>query len=118
MNENNKELPGIDMEPDGKKTRWFTSDSCVVRSGDFSEVFVGGMLVGRFGPKEKWARNILMIGLSEDSSIKRGKLAWAFGISAERLRQLRTIAEEQGIEALTGHRPGGSKPKVSGKKKV
>ena len=115
MKRKETELPGLDV--DQSRTRWFTSDSCVVRNGEFSEVFVSGFLVGQYGPKEIWARNILMVSLAQDASVKPGKLAWAFGISTERLRQLRRIAEEQGVEALAGKRRGGSKPKVGGKKK-
>jgi hypothetical protein len=111
-------LPGLEGNSSGSETRWFTPNSCVIRHGDFSEVFVGGMLVGRYGPKEIWARNILLVGLAEDQTIKRGKLAWAFGLTAERLRQLRKIVADQGVDALPGRPRGGSTPKVSGKKKA
>ena len=117
MKREQKELPGLEEIEGGRETRWFTSSSCVVHHGDYAEVFVGGMLVGRYGPKDIWMRNILLVGLAEDPKIKRGKLARAFGLTPERLRQLRRIVEEQGIQALPGRLRGGSEQKVSSKKK-
>lgn len=111
------ELPGLEENKGGPETRWFTSDSCVIHHGDYSEVFVGGLLVGRYGPKDVWMRNLLLVGLAEDPKIKRGKLARAFGLTPERLRQLRKIVEEQGIPALPKRLRGGSEQKLSSKKK-
>lgn len=118
MKREQKELPGLEENKGGRETRWFTSNSCVVHHGDFSEVFVGGMLVGRYGPKDIWMRNLLLVGLAEDPKIKRGKLAWAFGLTTERLRQLRQLVEEQGMQALPGRLRGGSEPRVDSKKKA
>lgn len=115
--EKQNELPGLEKNSEGPETRWFTSDSCVIHHGDYSEVFVGGLLVGRYGPEEVLMRNLLLVGLAEDPKIKRGKLARAFGITPERLRQLRKIAEEQGIAALPTRTRGGSEQKLSSKKK-
>lgn len=118
MKNEDKELPGLERIKVDHETRWFTSNSCVIHHENISEVFVGGLLVGRYGPKEIYMRNLLLIGLSEDSRIKRGKLAWAFGVSAERLRQLRQLVETEGVDSLPGRPRGGSSPKTNDKKKV
>jgi hypothetical protein len=116
--EKNNVLPGLEDKSEGPETRWFTSDSCVIHHGDYSEVFVGGLLVGRYGPEDVMMRNLLLVGLAEDPKIKKGRLARAFGITPERLRQLRKIAEEQGTAALPRRKRGGSEQKLSSKKKA
>ena len=87
--------------------RWFSERGCVVDQGDHTEVFIGGTLIGAYEPSERFLRNLLMVQLSEDPEIQKGKLAAAFEVSAARLRQLRKIAREQGKEALPARGPGG-----------
>jgi len=93
--------------------RWFTRGGCVIHYDDYTEVFVGGTLVGRFGPKEVAARNLLLVGLAEDRKIRKGRLARAFDISDEHLRRLRRTVEAGGLEALPRRPRGGSQPKVT-----
>ncbi len=87
--------------------RWFSDRGCVVDQGDHAEVFIGGTLIGAYEPSERFLRNLLMVQLSEDSTIHKGKLAAAFEVTSARLRQLRKIAREQGKEALPDRGPGG-----------
>ena len=103
---------------DGSETRWFSADSCVVYRGDTIEVFIGGYLSGTFGPRDVLARNLLLVGLSRDRSFKKGKLAWAFKLTAERLRQLRRSVEAGGLEAIPAKASGGSEKKLGGPKRA
>lgn len=93
--------------------RWFTLGGCVVHYADHIEVFVAGTLIGRFEPREVAARNLLLVGLSEDRGIRKGRLARAFDISDEHLRRLRRTVEEGGLEALPRRPRGGSETKVT-----
>ena len=91
-------------------TRWFDAKSCVVRGEDgIRHVFVGGRLLGSFGPKDAAERNVLLIALSEEPKAHLGRLAAAFEISSETLRELRILVEREGIEAATQRRRGGSR---------
>ena len=84
-------------------TRWFDAKSCVVRGEDgIRHVFVGGRLLGSFGPKDAAERNVLLIAPSEEPKARLGRLAAAFEISSETLRELRVLVEREGIEAATG----------------
>jgi hypothetical protein len=95
------------------ETRWFYVDSCVVYRDDESiEVIVGGHLTGVFGPRDVYARNLLLIALSMDPTFKKGALARAFKITDERLRQVRRVVEEGGLEALPAKACGGREPKL------
>ena len=52
--------------------RWFSALGCVVYRPDVAEVFVGGTLIGTFGPKEVGLRNILLVGLAKNQRIGKG----------------------------------------------
>lgn len=45
-------------------------------------------------------RNLLLVGLAENPDIRLADLAFAFGLTTERLRQIRQVAREQGANAL------------------
>ncbi len=94
------------------ETRWFATDSCAIYHGETCEVFVGGHLAGTFGPKDVFARNLLIIGLADDSYFKKGNLAYAFKMSHERLRQIRNIVKEEGLSAIPTKPRGGRKLKL------
>lgn len=85
---------------DDDNVRWFSDNGCVVRRDDSLEVFIDGTLISCFHPTEVGVRNLLLIGLSQDRKIQKGKLAMAFGITAERLRLIRKLVASQGIDAL------------------
>jgi hypothetical protein len=86
-------------------TRWFSSRGSVVERGASTEVFVGGTLIGCFTKDEPLKRNAILVQLAEDPNCHLGRLAEAFDISSERLRQLRRDYQQGGLEAL---RPGES----------
>jgi transposase-like protein len=88
-------------------TRWFSSRGSVVERGTSTEVFVGGTLIGCFEPDEPLKRNAILVQLAEDPNCHLGRLADAFEISSERLRQLRREYENGGLEALQPGEPGG-----------
>ncbi len=71
--------------------------------GKTSEVFVGGTLIGSFEEGEQLERNAILVQLATDPKCHLGRLAEAFGMSTERLRQLRREYETGGLNAL---RPG------------
>ncbi len=98
--------------------RWFSDNACVVDRGDRREVFVGGMLVGTFTRQDVTSRNILVVTLSTDPKTHLGKLAKAFGLSSERVRELRRKFESEGMAALVTPSRNGRPPKVTAKKRA
>lgn len=88
-------------------TRWFSSRGSVVVRGSRSEVFVGGTLIGAFEEDDQLERNAILVQLAEDPKCHLGRLAEAFELSTERLRQLRREYEEGGLEALRPGKRGG-----------
>jgi len=92
---------------DDNKVRWFSDIGCVVKHEESSAVYVGGTLIGSFGRREVGVRNLLLVGLSRDKRIRKGKLAEAFGLGAERLRQISRQVERDGIDALPRRPQGG-----------
>lgn len=102
--------PSADRE---EAVLWFSLNGCVVHRDMQAEVFVGGTLVGRFGPNDVKTRNILMVGIAEHHGIRKGKLADAFRMSAEMLRLLRRKAESEGPDALPGLGRRGRRSKVT-----
>jgi len=94
------------------EVRWFTSIGCVEYRDDERYVFVGGKLIGRFSATDSYRRSLILLGLDEDPSIRKGKLARAFGITDEYLRRIRKRVADQGLEAMPKKGRGGSKPKL------
>lgn len=90
-------------------TTWFDAQSCVVLDGEgVRRVFVGGRLVGSFGSKDYAERNVMLIAISEEPTAHLGRVAAAFGVSTETLRELRRLVEREGIEAVARRKRGGS----------
>jgi hypothetical protein len=108
------ELPVIEL-PNENNTLWFGPFACVVHKPDSADVFVSGLLIGSFSTSDVFARNILLVGLSKEPSIRKGTLAAAFGVSDEHRRRICKIAEERGIQAVPGRPRGGSQPKLKDK---
>lgn len=92
---------------DSPVTRWFSARGSVVLRGSTTLVFMGGTLIGSFEDGEQFERNAILVQLAEDPRCHLGRLADAFGISTERLRQLRRQYAEGGLEALRPGRSGG-----------
>lgn len=96
-----------------QEIRWFAIDSCVVYGTTEAEVYAGGKLIGTFGPKDILPRNLILVGLSKGKQFKKGKLAWAFKLSDQQLRNIRRIVAERGFEAVPSRPRGGSQTKVT-----
>jgi hypothetical protein len=94
--------------------QWFSSRGCVVDEGEGMPraAYIGGTLIGTFGVRERNKRNAILMGLCADPNVHLGRLAKAFGISDEALRQMRRQYETEGLEAVLARRPGGSEGKV------
>jgi hypothetical protein len=108
-------LPEIDSVPQ-KDVHWFAGWACVERGADGRcRVYVGGRLIGEFGPRERAIRNTLVLGLSLERAFRKGKLAEAFGITDEHLRRIRRRYEAQGEAGIPRRGPGGSAPKADAK---
>ena len=90
-------------------TRWFSARGSVVQRGATTEVFVGGTLIGSFEDGQQLERNAILVQLSEDPKCHLGRLAEAFDITSERLRQLRREYEAGGLEALRPGEAGGQR---------
>lgn len=88
-------------------THWFSSRGSVVVRGQTTEVFVGGTLIGSYEEGEQLERNAILVQLAADPRCHLGRLAEAFDMSTERLRQLRREYEAGGIEALRPGKDGG-----------
>jgi len=101
---------------DGKRgIRWFSPTGCVEQREDTYHVFVGGTLVGTFDSSDATMRNVLAVTLSRDPDAHLGRMAKAFRMSSERLRQLRRKMEEGGLAALTVPAKNGRPAKVTPK---
>lgn len=96
------------------RTAWFGRFACVVHGDEAVEVYVSGLLIGSYSPSDVFGRNVLLVGLSSEPSIRKGALAAAFGVSDEHRRRLCKIASESGMRALPGRSRGGSEPKLKG----
>jgi len=82
------DLPGI---------RWFARNACVVEREGVCEVFVGGLLIGRFGRRDRGVRNAIVVQLAADRHVHLQHLADAFGISVDTLRLIRRQFEAEGM---------------------
>jgi hypothetical protein len=80
----------------------FSRDGAVLVRGDRSSVFMGGFLLGEFGERDKdrGPRNVLVVTLAKSEMLHLGRLAVAFGMTEEYLRQLRRKEQSGGLEAL------------------
>lgn len=94
-------------------TNWFGSFACVVHREEVVDVVVSGLLIGSFKHDDVLTRNILLVGLSKEPSIKKGALARAFGISDERRRIICRIAESEGSQMIPSLGPVGRPPKLN-----
>lgn len=108
------------LPDDGQRgrIRWFSDNGSVVVHGERREVFVGGMLVAVFTRDEVSMRNVTAVTLAGDPKVHLGRLAKAFGMSSDRLRELRRKFESEGLAALVTPARNGRPPKVTPKKRV
>jgi hypothetical protein len=96
------------LHPPPSTHHWFSGTGVVVEDGDRRLVYVGGTLIGSFGPQERMKRNAILMGLLEnDESIWIGKLCIAFGLSREGLRAMQKQLRTEGLAAVLARKPGG-----------
>jgi hypothetical protein len=94
-------------------TRWFSGRGCVVVRPDRLEVFVGGSLIGVVEEGDRPSRDVLLVCLSAAGDVRVGRLARAFDVSIETLRQLRRTCESAGLAAVVSRRGPGAKTKMT-----
>ncbi|MBN2196989.1 MAG: hypothetical protein JW751_29565 [Polyangiaceae bacterium] len=93
-------LPGERPEAE-IRTHWFSTTGAVRRRDDgVLEVTAAGVCIGRYSRGEPEQRNLLLVALAGNPDIRLADLAFAFGLTTERLRQIRQVAREQGVNAL------------------
>jgi hypothetical protein len=87
--------------------RYFSAHGCVFDDGDRRLVFVGGSLIGSYDLDDKATRNAILVKLSEDPKVHLGKLAEAFELGREQLRNLQHKYESGGLRQLMEIKHGG-----------
>lgn len=87
--------------------RYFSPHACVFAEGDQRSVFVGGTLVGSYDVDDKATRNAILVKLSEDPKVHLGKLAEAFGLGREQLRNLQKKYQAEGLAGVVEIKTGG-----------
>ena len=107
--------PLIPEDADKGRIRWFSDRGCVVERDGRFEIFVAGVLVGAWDKDATQLRNALVVTLAAAPDVHLGKLAKAFRLSSERLRQLRIAFEAGGLQAITTPARIGRTPKVTPK---
>lgn len=104
----------IVAKDDGKgRIRWFSEQGCVVEKAGRYEVLVGRLIVATWDKDDTSLRNAIVCTLADQPDIHLGKLARAFRLSSERIRQLRLAFAEGGLRAVTTPARVGRKPKVT-----
>lgn len=99
-------------------TRSFSSMGEVVAAGDQLLVHVGDTLLGQFGRDDVVERDRLLTTLAQGARIHLGRVAAAFGISAEMLRRIRRTHRHAGIAALVARSPRGGRPRLGAKQRT
>ena len=83
--------------PSLPETRWCAADCCVQQRGEEREVFIGGTLIGTFGPKDYAGRNLLILNAVNDAAVKYIDVARAFEVSVGTVLNLRQQAQREGV---------------------
>jgi len=111
-------FPFMNNESPRPSVIWFSGNGCVEKVGDVSTVYVGGTLIGNFGPAKQFERNLVMLRLAQNESIKKEALAQAFGLSSEQLRRKQREKEKVGIENVSSRGRGGSTKRLTSKQRM
>jgi len=92
----------LQESPPPYEVRRFSNDGSVVVRGPTSSVFIGGTMIGEFDERDqdRGRRNVLAVTLAKSDEFHLGRLASAFGITDEYLRQLRRKEEAEGLGSL------------------
>jgi len=84
-----------------------------VRQDGRVEVYIDGGLLASYEEGETGIRNVLLVMLAKKEAVVLEKLAQAFRITSETLRQIRRLHEAEGLEAVVDRIRRGPKPKVT-----
>jgi hypothetical protein len=99
-------LPNVQTELD-HGVRFFAHDGCVDYRGDRASVYVGGRLIGTFSSEEPVSRDLLVVIVCSEPTIRVGRVAEAFGVHRETIRRILDKREQHGLEGIaSGHRRG------------
>ena len=111
-------LPGIESVAD-PAMRWFSRNGCVLQDGEERLVFVGGTLVARFDESDAVARRLVLVGLAENKDQHIGRLAQAFGVCDDTVRNLQKRYAEGGAARLVPapNKPPRAKPRLNRRQK-
>ena len=91
----------------------------MVEDGDERLVFVGGTLVSRFEESDVAARGLVIVGLAENPRQHIGRLARAFGVCDDTVRNLQKRYAQGGAAALVPkpRHPPRSKPRMNARQR-
>lgn len=95
-----------------RDVHWFSERGCVEYKDGVRSVYISGTLIAKFEDDDRYVRNVVLLGLDQDKSIKKGNLARAFGLTYESVRRMRQLVAEGGTAAIPMRGPGGRDPKV------
>ncbi|MBC8425637.1 helix-turn-helix domain-containing protein [bacterium] len=98
--------------------KWFSPRGYVEHLDGVVFVWVGGQLASRFDADDRAARDSILLALASAVDVHYGRLAQAFGLSAETLRVLRHQRETEGLAATINRPHRGRTPKVTEKLKT
>lgn len=97
----------VSESADARAYHYFSAHACVFADGDQRSVFVGGTLVSSYDVSEKATRNAILVKLSEDPKVHLGKLAEAFELGREQLRNLQKKYSAGGLAGVMEIKQGG-----------
>lgn len=86
---------------------YFSAHACVFADGNQRSVFIGGTLVSSYAASDKATRNAILVKLSEDPKVHLGKLADAFELGREQLRNLQKKYKAGGLSGVMEIKQGG-----------
>ena len=101
------------VEPPG--TRWFSGLGCVVSQVERTQVCIAGTMIAAYDTSDVGSRNAVLVGLCQERHVRLGRVATAFGLSEETLRQIRRRFDEGGLAAVTEVRKQGRPTKMTPK---
>lgn len=101
-----RDLPNA-TSPAETHTKWFSDIGCVVQRGEQVDVLVAGRLISSFDKREVGLRNLALVLLAKDPGMHLGRLAKAFGLSAQGLKLIRDLYEVGGPQAVLDRRRRG-----------
>lgn len=110
MGEHAQATLGLQEDERSRTTVWFTDSGCVRRLEGAREVWLAGVLLGRFADHDLAKRDLLLLTLAGESGLSLRVLGRAFGLSHEAVRQVLRKTASGGVEALV-HRVRRGRPR-------